>query len=177
MSMARFTPEDGDVVIREAQGEERCVYILRTYPGPDQLLARSREEAVAKAVGFAKREHVRVWLDNEADCTLLEDFRIPGASGATRRPFSEIHVTIHRALEQVRAEFLEMPGLRLTAGQLARLCGLEPAVCKAVLDALVDAKFLRIGADGTYARLTDGHIPSPHPAKAEHPTANQASRR
>jgi hypothetical protein len=74
--MARFTPEDGDVLIREAQGEEHRVYILRTCPGPDQLLARSREEAVAKAIGFAKREQVRVWLDNEVDCTLLEDFRI-----------------------------------------------------------------------------------------------------
>ena len=86
-------------------------------------------------------------------------------------------MTIHRALEQVRAEFLEMPDLRLTAGQVARLCGLEPAVCKAVLDALVDARFLRIGAAGTYARLTDGRISRPRPAKAEHPTTNQASRR
>lgn len=69
-------------------------------------------------------------------------------------------------LERIRAEFLEMPGLRLTASQLARLCSVDDAVCQAVLDVLVDAKFLRLGADGAYRRITDGVIP-PRPAKAE----------
>ena len=74
--MDRFTPEDGDVVIREARGSERRVYTLRTCPGPDQLLVRSRDEALAKAVDFARRACVRVWLDNEVDCILLEDFSV-----------------------------------------------------------------------------------------------------
>lgn len=72
-----------------------------------------------------------------------------------------------RTLERVRDEFLEMPGLRLTAAQVARLCGVERTECKTVLDALVKARFLRVSADGIYARLTDGEIPRPRPAKAE----------
>jgi response regulator of citrate/malate metabolism len=59
-------------------------------------------------------------------------------------------------LERLRAEFLEMPGLRLTADQVHRLCGVERMTCRAVLDALVDEKFLCAKADGTYARITDG---------------------
>lgn len=73
-----------------------------------------------------------------------------------------------RTLERVRAEFLEMPGLRLTAAQVERLCGLERTLCRTVLDALVDARFLRVSADGIYGRLTDGEIPRPRAAKAEH---------
>ncbi len=63
---------------------------------------------------------------------------------------------MEQTLEGLRGEFLEMAGLRLTVAQAERLCGVETLVCKAVLDALVDAKFLCVKADGTYARLTDG---------------------
>jgi hypothetical protein len=74
----------------------------------------------------------------------------------------------HAILKRVRAEYLEMPGLRLTPDQLQRLCGLERTVCQAVLDALVDAKFLCIKSDGAYARTTDGaDSPHPQPAKAD----------
>ena len=74
---------------------------------------------------------------------------------------------LHRTmLERIRAEFLEMPGLRLTLEQAQRFCGVEPTLCKAVLDALVDAKFLCVKANGTYARLTDGEVSRLHPAKA-----------
>jgi DNA-binding IclR family transcriptional regulator len=59
-------------------------------------------------------------------------------------------------LTRLRAEYLEMPGLRLTQEQVQRLCGLERTVCERVLDALVDARFLYRKADGTYARLTEG---------------------
>jgi hypothetical protein len=45
-------------------------------------------------------------------------------------------------LERVRAEFLEMPGLRLTPAQARRLWALDEAVCDAILTALVDARFL-----------------------------------
>ena len=69
-------------------------------------------------------------------------------------------------LERLRAEYLEMPGLRLTLEQAQRLCGVERMLCKMVLDALVDAKFLRVTSDGHYARLTNGR--HPHPAKATH---------
>jgi len=62
-------------------------------------------------------------------------------------------------IERVRAEYLEMPGLRLTAPQAQRLCGLDPATCRAVLQALVDLRFLRANEDGTYARHTTARRP------------------
>ena len=70
-------------------------------------------------------------------------------------------------LKRVRAEYLEMPGLRLTLEQAQRLCGLEEAMCKMVLDALVDDKFLCVKSDGFYSRLTDGEMSRPRPAKAD----------
>jgi len=69
-------------------------------------------------------------------------------------------------LKRMRAEYLEMPGLRLTLEQAQRLCGLERALCKMVLDALVADNFLCVKSDGAYARLTEGVISRPRPVKA-----------
>ena len=74
---------------------------------------------------------------------------------------------MHAILERLRAEFLEMPGLRLTAEQVHRLCGVEPKTCRAALDALVSEKFLCAKSDGTYARLTDGDVVGPRQAKVD----------
>jgi hypothetical protein len=70
-------------------------------------------------------------------------------------------------LTRIRGEYLEMPGLQLTLAQVQRLCGVEGTLCKAVLDALVDAKFLCVKPNGVYARLTDGAVPRPRPPKAD----------
>ncbi len=74
-------------------------------------------------------------------------------------------------LERLRAEFLEMPGLRLTVDQVHRLCGVERPMCSAVLEALVREHFLMVKPDGTYVRASEGRLPRPRPAKADgHPT-------
>jgi hypothetical protein len=49
---------------------------------------------------------------------------------------------------------------------MQRLCGVERVLCQQVLDKLVDAKFLWLKANGTYARLTDGETSRPRAAKA-----------
>jgi hypothetical protein len=66
--------------------------------------------------------------------------------------------TVHDVVTRLRGEYLEMPGLRLTAQQVQRLCGIERMLCQSILDALVDGAFLNVNPDGTYARLTDGNI-------------------
>ena len=71
-----------------------------------------------------------------------------------------------RLLQRIRAEYLEMPGLCLTPEQMQRLCGVEPTLCRLVLDSLVDAKFLCLKSNGTYARVTDGETSRPHAVKA-----------
>jgi hypothetical protein len=51
--------------------------------------------------------------------------------------------------DRVRSEFLEMPGLELTIPQAVRLWNLGLDDCRAVVDALVDAGFLRWTAKRT----------------------------
>jgi hypothetical protein len=72
----------------------------------------------------------------------------------------------HAVLQRIRAEYREMPGLQLTQEQVGRLCGVERALCRIVLDALVVEKFLCVTSDGRYTRLGDGECRRPHPARA-----------
>jgi hypothetical protein len=82
---------------------------------------------------------------------------------------------MHHTLERLRAEFLEMPGLRLTAEQVHRFCGVARADCAFALDALVRENFLCARSDGTYARAADG-LPTRHRlARATLPSKRQAS--
>jgi hypothetical protein len=82
-------------------------------------------------------------------------------------------------VERLRAEFLEMPGLRLTAQQVHRFCGVDQDACRTVLDILVSEQFLCAKPDGTYARLTDDVMWRPRQAKVElvrkHDSLRQAS--
>ena len=59
--------------------------------------------------------------------------------------------TCLRVSGRVRAEYLQMPGLHLTAAQARRLFGLDTAGPE-VLDALVRARFLRLSRSGGYVR-------------------------
>ena len=54
--------------------------------------------------------------------------------------------------ERIRGEFMEMPGLQLTMQQAARLWGMEQQACRAVIDSLVEASFLRWTPTGTIVR-------------------------
>ena len=54
-------------------------------------------------------------------------------------------------LRRIRAEYLEMPGLRLTASQAQRLFGLDSETWDAALAALLDAKFLSRTHNGQFA--------------------------
>jgi hypothetical protein len=68
-------------------------------------------------------------------------------------------------LSRIRAEYLEMPGMRLTFEQAQRLCGIEPTVCRWVLETLVAEKFLCVKSDGKYARVTNGEVARRRSAK------------
>ncbi len=61
------------------------------------------------------------------------------------------YVRIVMSNERVRAEYGEMPGLRLTVPQAARLFGVAPDVAHAVLDHLRRASVLNRSERGTYA--------------------------
>ena len=57
-----------------------------------------------------------------------------------------------QVLERIHGAFSEMPGLRLRAEQVQRLCGVERLTCQLLLDSLVEANFLCVTSDGAYAR-------------------------
>jgi hypothetical protein len=59
-----------------------------------------------------------------------------------------------RALQLIRAHYLEMPGLRLTAHQVQQLAGVNALLCARVLEELVIAGLIRRAIDGTFLRST-----------------------
>lgn len=61
-----------------------------------------------------------------------------------------LNVPSAELLVRIRAEYLEMPGLQLTAPQARCLFGLDVETCDAVLAALVDAKFLSCTRNGLF---------------------------
>lgn len=62
---------------------------------------------------------------------------------------------IDAIVTRIRAEFREMPGLRLTPAQASKLWGLETDTCRRVIDELVATAFLRWTGAGLVAR-TEG---------------------
>jgi len=102
--------------------------------GARQILCPSLEEALARAGRFALSQHVDLWYS------------------ADGRSFAPVDL-----LRRIWNEFLEMPGLRLTSQQAQRLWALDADTCGAVLENLVELKFLRRGPEGRYFRLTDGN--------------------
>ena len=53
---------------------------------------------------------------------------------------------------RIRAEYWEMPGLKLTPGQAQRLLGLDPESCDMLLTTLVSTGFLACTGDGAFVR-------------------------
>jgi len=64
---------------------------------------------------------------------------------------------IENAVQLLRAEYAELPGLSLTPVQVERLLDIDRRTAEAVLGALVDARFLRRRPDGRYVRMPAHH--------------------
>jgi hypothetical protein len=56
------------------------------------------------------------------------------------------------AVQRLRGIFLEMPGTELSMADATRLSGLTRPVCRIVLEALEDARFLKRRSDGVFTR-------------------------
>lgn len=75
--------------------------------------------------------------------------RVPADAPAVTGPSEEL-------LRRIQGEYLEMAGLKLTLPQAARLMGLDRGLCLVALGVLVGRGFLRVTADGSYARSEGG---------------------
>jgi DNA-binding GntR family transcriptional regulator len=72
--------------------------------------------------------------------------------------FAQTRVNSHRQfvqerqklIDRVRAEYREMPGLRLSMAQATRLLGLDRPICRDVFHVLVSEGFLRETPRGDY---------------------------
>jgi hypothetical protein len=80
---------------------------------------------------------------------LTRDSLLKGGALVTARLYS--NVSSAELLGRIRAEYLEMPGLQLTAPQARCLFGLDSETWDAVLAALLDAKFLTRTDNGQFA--------------------------
>lgn len=61
-----------------------------------------------------------------------------------------VQVVQDDVLRRARAEYLEMPGLRLTRAQAQRLWGLDTRTCEQLLNVLTEARFLAQTRDGAF---------------------------
>jgi hypothetical protein len=77
-----------------------------------------------------------------------------------------------QAFERIRAEFAEMTHTPLTPDQMERLCGVDSAICKSVLDDLVRARFLCISVNGSYGRWSQSSM-SRHAGRRTEPSVPQ----
>lgn len=64
-------------------------------------------------------------------------------------------ISREQLLCRVRAEFEEMPSLRLTRGQAQRLFGMRADICERVLAALVRERTLCLDQDDRYRKYDD----------------------
>jgi hypothetical protein len=71
-------------------------------------------------------------------------------------------------LDRIRAEYREMPGMRLSPEQIARLCGIGDDLCHAYLDALVKEGFLTVTSGGMYIHPRDDLRIRPRHAAAKY---------
>jgi hypothetical protein len=75
-----------------------------------------------------------------------------------------------RLLARIRAEYREMPGLRLTLPQACRLWQLAPEPCHALLDRLVSERVLHRMQDGSYISFpSTRQVKATLPAEDENP--------
>lgn len=66
---------------------------------------------------------------------------------------SNHEIQLERLIGRVRAEYLEMPGLRLSIAQAQRLWSLDVKTCASVLEALLADRFLTCTSKGSYRRF------------------------
>lgn len=60
--------------------------------------------------------------------------------------------SVRETLNRIQGEYQQLPGLRLTLAQAQRLWHMDRSTCRALMGALVDARYLSLDTDGTFVR-------------------------
>jgi hypothetical protein len=72
---------------------------------------------------------------------------LPSSDRSDRQRPTASSTNIEHLATRIRAEFQEMPGLRITLSQAQRLWGLAPDVCSQVVEVLVTRSVLKRRGD------------------------------
>jgi hypothetical protein len=62
------------------------------------------------------------------------------------------HDPLDNAIDRIKSEYREMPGLHLTFEQMVRLWQIDRSTCRTLVNKLVDAQFLKTTRDGRYVK-------------------------
>jgi hypothetical protein len=113
--------------------------------------ARSLPNRPPAARRVASPEHAR-----EAARAAREQHPITLPQAVERRPVTQTRLTprISTLLLRIESEYREMPGLKLTEAQARRLWDLDGDTCSLILTTLMEQRFLKCTANGTYVRAT-----------------------
>ena len=136
-------PADGDLVIASDHDGRSVSYVLSVTPSPAQIRYPSYEHALSRATAWTAQIRCTVWFTDDGQSYRL----VTSVLDSARR---------RELIARIQGEYLEMPGLLLTAEQAQRLWALDRDTCRAVLQELVDGKFLVCGPDHRYRRAADG---------------------
>jgi hypothetical protein len=74
------------------------------------------------------------------------------ARGLREKEACMIAIRVDDAVQRLKGVFLEIPGTELTPSDASRLTGLESEVCRVILDALEDARFVRRRQNGVFVQ-------------------------
>jgi hypothetical protein len=61
-------------------------------------------------------------------------------------------IRVPDVVHRLRGMFLDVPGTQLSVADAARLSGVDPSICRHILEGLADAQFLTRGRNGTFTR-------------------------
>ena len=75
-----------------------------------------------------------------------------GVTGPAKTKTTQACDSIDTTIDRIQSEYREMPGLRLTFDQMRRLWMLNQQTCQALVDTLLEARFLKRTRDGQYVR-------------------------
>ena len=68
------------------------------------------------------------------------------------------NTVVKNCIQRIRAEYLDLPGLSLSARQAQRLSNLDSETCQLALDMMIRERFLRRTPQAQYVRCTTSSI-------------------
>ena len=72
-------------------------------------------------------------------------------------PVNTVHTKVSDWLQIIRGEYLEIPDLALARAEIRRMWSMDDMTCDALLDALIEARFLRLTRNKRYIRAGGGN--------------------